>query len=118
MVIRLIGPVHGTGVTFRNCLSGWIVASAILAMTGAHAAELKAADFALMDRLTWGVTPSMAEHLKAIGFDRWIDEQLHPQNPVALPPAAQSEIEAMPDLHRLPFDIITAFDEQAKSANR
>ena len=82
-----------------------------------RAAELKATDFALMDRLTWGVTTSGAEHLKSVGIERWLDEQLHPKDQ-PLPPQVASQIEAMPDVHRLPFDVANAFDQQSRAANQ
>jgi uncharacterized protein (DUF1800 family) len=91
--------------------------AAVLAVSGVSAAELSPADFVLMERLTWGVTPSAAEHFKAVGAERWLEEQLHPPASVALPPQVQSQIEAMPDVHRLPFDIAVSFDQQARSAN-
>ena len=90
----------------------------LVGVSAADAAELKAADFALMDRLTWGVTPSAAAHFKSLGTDRWIEEQLHPPQIVALPPSIQAQIEAMPDINKLPFDIANAFDQQGRSANQ
>ncbi|WP_166304141.1 DUF1800 domain-containing protein [Bradyrhizobium sp. 2S1] len=83
----------------------------------AQAAELAAQDVALLDRLSWGVNASSAAHLREVGVERWLQEQLHPAN-VALPPAVRAQIEAMPDVHRFPFDIAVAFDLQAKSANQ
>ncbi len=83
----------------------------------APAAELAAQDIALLDRLTWGVNASSAAHLREIGTERWLQEQLHPANS-ALPAAVQKQIEAMPDVHRFPFDIAVTFDLQAKSANQ
>ena len=93
--------------------------NAVLALsaTSALGGELKPTDFALMDRLTWGVTTTGAEHLKSIGTDRWLDEQLHPKDST-LPPSVTSQIEAMPDVHRLPFDVANAFDQQSRTANQ
>ena len=88
-----------------------------LSATSAAAGELKPVDFALMDRLTWGVTTSGAEHLRAIGTERWLDEQLHPKEQ-PLPPSVTSQIEAMPEVHRLPFDVANAFDMQSRTANQ
>jgi len=88
-----------------------------LSAVSATAGDLKPSDFALMDRLTWGVTTSSAEHLKAVGTDRWLDEQLHPKDQ-PLPAAVQAQIEAMPDVHRLPFDVANAFDQQSRAANQ
>jgi uncharacterized protein (DUF1800 family) len=103
--------------SFRIAVCGCGVALALSAASAA-AGELKPVDFALMDRLTWGVTPSAAEHLKAVGTDRWLDEQLHPKEQPALPASVRSQIEAMPDVHRLPFDVANAFDQQSRAANQ
>src|SRR5260221_10331525 len=81
--------------SFRIAVCGCSVALALSAASAA-AGEVKATDFALMDRLTWGVTTSGAEHLRAVGTDRWLDEQLHPKESPALPPSVQSQIEDMP----------------------
>ncbi|WP_426436351.1 DUF1800 domain-containing protein [Bradyrhizobium genosp. P] len=83
----------------------------------ARAAELAAQDVALLDRLTWGVNAASAAHLREIGVERWLQEQLHPANST-LPEAARAQVEAMPDVHRFPFDIAVSFDQQAKSANQ
>lgn len=83
----------------------------------ARAAELAAQDIALLDRLTWGVNASSAAHLHEVGVERWLQEQLHPAN-TALPAAVHTQIEAMPDVHRFPFDIAVSFDQQGKSANQ
>ena len=99
------------------CLGGLMAGIAFFVTSTAYAADLKAADLAFLDRLTWGVTPSAAEHLKAIGTDRWIEEQLHPQGPGTLPVAAQSQIESMPDVDKLLFDTVAAFDQQGRRAN-
>ncbi|WP_347379600.1 DUF1800 domain-containing protein [Bradyrhizobium sp. STM 3843] len=72
----------------------------------------------MLDRLTWGVNASSAEHFHAVGTERWLQEQLHPAGDLSLPPAAKAQIEAMPDVHSFPFDIAVAFEQQAKSANQ
>jgi uncharacterized protein (DUF1800 family) len=117
MVIRPSRFLH-TKLPGRRSLCACIAVLMLSAVSAVNAAELKATDFALMDRLTWGVTPSAAEHLKAVGTDRWIEEQLHPSAVVALPPSVAAQIEAMPDVNKLPFDIANAFDQQGRSANQ
>jgi uncharacterized protein (DUF1800 family) len=111
--------VNGTG---RSLRLGLCATAASLTLTlpalPVAAAELKATDFALMDRLTFGVTPSGAEHLKAIGTERWIEEQLHPQVSAELPAQVQAQIEATPDVHKFAFDIAAAFDQQGQAANK
>jgi uncharacterized protein (DUF1800 family) len=98
--------------------------AAIILVTGfygtadAKAGELAPRDLAMLDRLTWGINASSAAHLQAIGTERWLQEQLHPGPVAALPAAAKAQIEAMPDVHKFPFDVLVAFDMQAKSANQ
>jgi len=98
-------------------------AGSLLAMlaSGAHAAspgDFSAHDLTLVDRLTFGVNLSSAEHMRAVGIERWLQEQLHPPASAALPEQVKAQIEAMPDVHKFPFDIAVAFEQQAKSANQ
>jgi uncharacterized protein (DUF1800 family) len=93
------------------------VAPAIFGVA-AQAADFNPSDLALLDRLTWGVNASSAEHLRALGTERWLQEQLHPASNIALPEAAKTQIEAMPDVHKFPFDVAISFEQQAKSANQ
>src|ERR1700733_15036622 len=95
-----------------------ILAAGIFGMAAAGAAELNPRDMILLDRLTWGINASSAAHLQAVGAERWLAEQLHPAANTALPDAVRTQIEAMPDVHKLPFDIAVAFEQQAKSANQ
>jgi uncharacterized protein (DUF1800 family) len=95
-----------------------VIAAQIFAAVGARAGELTPHDLALLDRLSWGVNTSSAAHLLAIGTERWLQEQLHPGPVAALPAAVRAQIEAMPDVHKFPIDVLAAFDMQAKSANQ
>jgi uncharacterized protein (DUF1800 family) len=90
----------------------------VLGTCHARAGELAPRDLSLLDRLTWGATPSSAAHMQAVGVDRWIEEQLHPKASVELPVAVQAQIDAMLDAHKLPFDIAVAFDQQGRAANQ
>src|SRR3569832_505523 len=106
---------------FRRGLIGVLSGYAIMigaAVAPAKAADLTPHDLIFLDRLTFGVNASSAVHLQAIGAERWLNEQLQPPASSALPPAAQSQVEAMADVHKLPFDILASFDAQAKSANQ
>src|SRR5580700_11825917 len=111
---------------FPKASRGWLpalcvaltVATTTVGAVAASAGELGPNDLALLDRLTWGVNWSSAEHLRALGTERWLQEQLHPPANAALPDTAKAQIEAMADVHKLPFDIAVAFDAQAKSANQ
>jgi uncharacterized protein (DUF1800 family) len=99
-------------------LSCWVIAGAAVVTSTAYAADLTPHDLILLDRLTFGINASSAAHLQAVGVERWLNEQLHPAANSPLPEAAQSQIEAMADVHKLPFDILVSFDAQAKSANQ
>src|SRR5580692_8789020 len=95
-----------------------VMACGMLGVAGSSAAELNLRDLTLLDRLTWGINPSSAAHLQAVGTERWLQEQLHPAANVGLPDVVKAQIEAMPDVHKFPFDIAVSFDQQAKSANQ
>jgi uncharacterized protein (DUF1800 family) len=100
---------------------GWVAFVTVAAMLGLKAAgatELSPRDMALLDRLTWGINASSAAHLRAVGPDRWLAEQLHPAPGDALPQAVRTTIEAMPDVHAFPFDIAASFDAQGRAANQ
>ena len=94
-----------------------ILATGILGVAAASAAELNPRDMILLDRLTFGINASSAAHFQAVGAERWLTEQLHPAPNTALPEPVRTQIEAMPDVNKLPFDIAVAFEQQAKSAN-
>jgi uncharacterized protein (DUF1800 family) len=95
-----------------------VLAAGLFGVLGAQAGELAPRDLAMLDRLTWGINASSAAHLQAVGTERWLQEQLHPGPLTALPAAVKAQIEAMPDVHKFPFDVLVAFDMQAKSANQ
>jgi uncharacterized protein (DUF1800 family) len=94
------------------------IAALVFLGTGAKAGELAPREMILLDRLTWGISMSSAAHLQAVGAERWLAEQLHPSPTPALPEAVRSQIEAMADVHKFPFDIAVSFEQQAKSANQ
>ena len=94
------------------------LAAGLLGAAAAQGGDFNPHDLALLDRLTWGVNTSSAEHLRQVGIERWLQEQLHPPAAVALPDAAKAQIEAMADVHKFPFDIAVAFEAQARSANQ
>jgi uncharacterized protein (DUF1800 family) len=99
-------------------LAALVMVTGIFGIVASQAAELTPRDMVLLDRLTWGINASSAAHLQAIGAERWLAEQLHPAADGALPEAAREQIEAMPDVHKFPFDIAVAFEAQAKAANQ
>src|SRR5215469_6935137 len=69
-----------------------------------------------LDRITWGADATSAQDLKRLGLPAWLRDQLHPR-PVALPPAAQSQIDAM-TISRTPVDaIVTELRAQRRAMN-
>ncbi|HUN90908.1 MAG TPA: DUF1800 domain-containing protein [Burkholderiaceae bacterium] len=60
------------------------------------ATSLERADpVALLDRISWGATPSAAAHVRAVGNARYLAEQLRPYPEAPLPPAVARQIDAM-----------------------
>ncbi|MYM37436.1 DUF1800 family protein [Duganella sp. FT94W] len=83
-----------------------------------------------LNRITWGVSTSSYQQASKIGYDAWLEQQLHP-GPAVLPAAAQAQIDAMtisqkplPQLvqqledQRRDYDKAMADDEAKKAAQR
>jgi uncharacterized protein (DUF1800 family) len=47
-----------------------------------------------LNRISWGVNTSTYQQVEKIGYQAWLDQQLHP-GPAVLPAAAQAQIDAM-----------------------
>jgi uncharacterized protein (DUF1800 family) len=56
---------------------------------------LSASDVALIDRVTWGASPSAEAEFQRLGRDRWLEAQLHPAPGEHLPPPIQAQIASM-----------------------
>ena len=93
----------------------WLASSAAPAETPAAAS---AHDLALLDRITWGVTPSAAAEIARLGAKRWLQAQLHPAAEDRLPPAAQAEIDALPLTHEPVAALAVRLDAENKAANQ
>jgi uncharacterized protein (DUF1800 family) len=59
------------------------------------AAAPSAADLALLNRASWGVSASSAADFEKLGADRWLERQLHPPITDRLPPEAEAQIAAL-----------------------
>ena len=90
---------------------------ALAAPLAAQAAGLpdSTAELSLVDRVTWGVTPSAMAQIRAMGTQRWLDWQLHPTANDTLPPDAQAEIDALPISHRSMADFLADKDASARA---
>ncbi|HWI14474.1 MAG TPA: DUF1800 family protein, partial [Burkholderiales bacterium] len=60
---------------------------------------------ALLNRVTWGATPSLAREVAGMGAERYLERQLHPGENRALPAAVQAQIDAMTISQRSVEDI-------------
>jgi uncharacterized protein (DUF1800 family) len=83
-----------------------------------------------LNRVSWGVNLSTYQQAEKLGYETWLERQLHP-SPAVLPAAAQSQIDAMtitqtplPQLvrelehQRKDYDKAMADDEAKKAAQR
>jgi len=96
---------------------GLAVSAAALAAAPVRAAPDQAQTLALLNRVTWGATPSSEAQLEAMGPDRWLERQLHPSPDDALPPAAQAQIDAL-QISNVPMaKLVVDLDAQNKVAN-
>lgn len=59
------------------------------AATG-HEAEARALDAALVNRITWGATPAELTRMRAMGPQRYLQAQLHPDPKAPCPPRRNS----------------------------
>src|ERR1700728_4757277 len=114
---RRVRPAPALSRRVRT-LSMGLLAAGLLGAGAAGAAELAPRDLILLDRLTWGINATTAAHLQAVGTERWLQEQLHPAANMVLAESVRTQIEAMADVNKLPFDIAVAFEAQARSANQ
>lgn len=75
-------------------------------------------DIELVNRVTWGANEAALAKLRSLGAKRWLDWQLHPTDADRLPPAAQTEIDAMA-ISRQPMTAL-AIDliERGRAANQ
>jgi uncharacterized protein (DUF1800 family) len=83
-----------------------------------HDSSPNVRDLALVDVVTWGVTPSTMAAFQAQGKEKWLQGQLHPLVNSRLPDAAQAQIDALALMQKSAFDLATKFDAQARTANQ
>ena len=78
---------------------------------------LSARDLELLNRITWGVSPSSAKEFAALGADKYLDRQLHPPSDTPLPRAAQAQIDALSIAHTPMQTFVADMDQESKTAN-
>jgi uncharacterized protein (DUF1800 family) len=91
--------------------------------------DLQGEDRALhvLNRLAFGPKPGDLEHVRSIGYERYIQEQLHPES-IPLAPALSERLARMPTLRMTPVELFVEFmlpirraakgDKQAKREAR
>lgn len=84
-----LAAIAAGGVLLSGC-----AAPAAPAAKAAWARPDDAQLFREANRLTWGVDSDAVSRLRALGYQRYVAEQLHPP-PARLPPAVQAQIDAM-----------------------
>ena len=78
---------------------------------------LSAHDLNLINRITWGVSPTSAREFAAVGADKFLERQLHPAAEGQLPPDAQAQIDALSISHTPMATFVADMDQQGKAAN-
>jgi uncharacterized protein (DUF1800 family) len=104
------------------CLASLAVAAAGGALAASAEQSLAAptpGQTALVDRVTWGVTPADAASIARMGEGAWLKAQLHPADDGDhLPAAAQAQVEAMAYLQVPMVDLVRDAQLQQAAANQ
>ena len=103
-------------------MAGLVAAGAAASAAGAetHKADvvvLAARDLNLLNRITWGMSPSSAREFAALGADKFLERQLHPPADAALPHDAQAQIDALGISHTPVQTFVADMDQEGKAAN-
>ena len=73
-------------------------------------------NYVRLNRLTWGATTSAMAQLEAVGWQRYLQAQLHPDS-APMNPEAQRQIDAMTDLNRPLSDLVQDLEKHRKDAD-
>ena len=95
-----------------------VAINGILSMATVQAAELTPRDMACWIGLPGASTRRARRICRRSAPSAGLPNNCIRPPKVALPEAARAQIEAMPDVHKFPFDIAMAFEQQAKTANQ
>jgi uncharacterized protein (DUF1800 family) len=107
---------HG-GPPRRGLRHGLLCVGLALQACCAAAATSEAQALHVLQRLSFGPAPGDLAHVRDIGIDRYIDEQLHPER-LALPPALADRLSGMATLRYSQRELAQRFkqaNEQAKN---
>ena len=82
--------------------------------SGTHSA---AADTLWLDRLTWGASSADLAAVRAKGREAWLDAQLKPVSPAALPDAAKAQVQALAVSQQALLPLVQQMEAQRKAAD-
>jgi len=71
----------------------------------------------LLDRITWGASPSSLRQFAELGESRFIAAQLRPQPPARLPPDVDRQIAELTQVHRPLVDLVQDLERQRRAAD-
>ena len=94
---------------------GTVVTSSHLDQVG-QPFESASERFKILNRITWGINGSTAQFADGLGFDRYLERQLHP-GPVVLPSAVQAQIAAMTITQQPLPQLIENLEQRRKAAD-
>ena len=75
------------------------------------------ADLFLLNRVTWGMNEETVGAMAAMGREKWLDRQLHPQPSDHLPQSAQAQIDAMPISQNSMLDLVSELQARNRAVN-
>jgi uncharacterized protein (DUF1800 family) len=76
-----------------------------------------AQDTLWLDRLTWGASSTDLAAVRARGREAWLDAQLKPTNPAALPEAARAQVQALDVSQQALMPLVQQMEAQRKAAD-
>ena len=86
-------------------------------MQAPQRAGLSAHDLALINRLSWGISPSLAKTAQTEGMKSFIQHQLHPTSQDSLPPEIAQEIASLTISNEPSTPLVREIAEQRRQTN-
>jgi uncharacterized protein (DUF1800 family) len=71
----------------------------------------------VLNRVSWGVNLSTYQQAEKLGYDAWLERQLHPA-PAVLPAAAQAQIDAMAITQKPVLQLVRELEQQRKDYDK
>ncbi|MEO8922136.1 MAG: DUF1800 domain-containing protein [Caldimonas sp.] len=100
--------------TLRKRRVGVLVVSALMIGTAMADQASEADALHVLNRLSYGPAPGDLAHVRQIGVEGYIDEQLHPDR-LALPPLLTQQLDALGTMRLSQRDLVTQFREASQA---